>query len=90
MDVVMIIGIIASVLTASSFLPQLFKLLKEKKAENVSVLMLVVLFSGIVLWICYGALKKDIIIILANLVSLVINVITLVLTVKYKKEKVEN
>ena len=82
----MIIGITASVLTAASLLPQLFKLIKEKKAEDVSTGMLAVLFAGIVLWICYGFLKQDPIIILANLTSLIINVITLVLTVKYKRK----
>jgi MtN3 and saliva related transmembrane protein len=85
MDIIMIIGITASVLTAASLLPQLFRLLKEKRAEDVSVGMLVVLLTGVILWICYGTLKQDPIIIFANLASLVINVITLVLTVKYKK-----
>ena len=84
MDTTTIIGIAASVFTATSLLPQLVKLLKEKKAENISVGMLAVLFTGLALWIWYGSLKKDWIILISNAFSLIINIITLVLTLKYK------
>jgi len=46
-----IIGIAASACTAASLIPQLAKVLKEKKAENVSLVMLVVLFVGLGLWV---------------------------------------
>ena len=52
-----IIGLAAGVLTASSLIPQVVKTWKEKKAEDVSLLMLVILLSGIVLWIVYGIKK---------------------------------
>ncbi len=81
-----IIGIVASVFTALSLLPQLIKLAKEKKAENVSVGMLVVLFTGLVFWIIYGALKNDLIIIISNSFSLLINIITFCLMFKYKRK----
>jgi MtN3 and saliva related transmembrane protein len=66
MNFITIIGILASVCTAISLVPQLVKLLKEKKAENISLLMLAVLFAGVGLWIYYGILKKDFIIIVSN------------------------
>lgn len=84
MNLVTIIGILASLLTAISLLPQLFKILKEKKSENVSYGMLFVLFTGVGLWIYYGCLKKDSIIIIANSVSIIINMIVAVFTYKYK------
>ncbi len=80
-----IIGIIASVGTGISLLPQLFKLIKEKKAENISMLMLMVLFIGISCWIIYGIMKEDWIIIISNSFGLLVNIILSVFAIKYKK-----
>jgi MtN3 and saliva related transmembrane protein len=84
MSTTTLIGIGASAFTAVSMLPQLFKIIKEKKAENISLLMLAVLFTGLVLWIVYGIKKDDLIIIIANSFSLFINGIIFCLTLKYK------
>ena len=83
-SVVTIIGTVASVGTALSMLPQLTKLIKEKKAENISLYMLFVLFLGVSCWIVYGLLKNDWIIIISNSFSFVINLALTVLTLKYK------
>ncbi|MES2649492.1 MAG: SemiSWEET transporter [Bacteroidota bacterium] len=85
MNLITIIGIAASALTAISLLPQLIKLIKEKKAEDVSMGMLLILLCGLGLWIYYGILKKDWIIIIANSFSLLINIIVSSLTIKYKR-----
>lgn len=80
-----IIGIVAGVFTATSLLPQLIKILKEKKAEDVSIAMLIVLMTGVALWIYYGVLREDAPIIVTNCFSLMLNVITLFYRLKYKK-----
>jgi MtN3 and saliva related transmembrane protein len=85
MNFISIIGIAASALTAISLLPQLIKLIKEKKAEDVSMGMLLILLCGLALWIYYGILKKDWIIIVANCFSLLVNIIVSTLTIKYKQ-----
>ena len=59
-NISVIIGIAAGVLTAASMMPQVVKTIKTKKAENVSALMLIILIGGVILWIIYGFLKKDI------------------------------
>jgi MtN3 and saliva related transmembrane protein len=84
MDQVSVIGVAASVFTATSLIPQLVKLIKEKKSENISLGMLAVLFIGLALWVWYGFLKEDWIIIVSNAFSLLINIITVVLSIKYK------
>lgn len=80
-----LMGILASILTAISMLPQLIKMVKEKNAENVSILMLFVLLTGLGLWMYYGILIKDWIIIISNGFSVLLNVILLIYTMKYKK-----
>ena len=78
------VGIGAGVLTASSMLPQVIKVIKEKKATQVSVLMLVVLIAGVSLWIWYGVLKTDWPIMLTNGFSLLVNLTMLGLRFKYR------
>ncbi|MDQ3048004.1 MAG: SemiSWEET transporter [Bacteroidota bacterium] len=80
------VGLTAGVFTALSLLPQLVKIIKEKKAEDISMLMLGVLFTGIALWIWYGALKKDIPILVTNGISIVLNVLIIIFSIKYKKK----
>jgi len=78
------IGIAASALTAISLLPQLIKLLKEKKANDVSLGMLAILFAGLGMWTYYGYLKKDLIIIISNSFSFFINLLLAGFAMKYK------
>jgi MtN3 and saliva related transmembrane protein len=87
MEFTTIIGLIASIGTGTSLLPQLFKIIKEKKAGAVSLWMLVVLFVGLSCWIYYGILKKDWIIIVSNAFSFVVNIILAILSVKYKDKR---
>ncbi|MES2775486.1 MAG: SemiSWEET transporter [Bacteroidota bacterium] len=83
-QLVTIIGILASICSAVSTIPQLVKIIKEKKAENISLLMMIVLLAGLSLWICYGIMKKDTIIIASNSFSVVINILLLVFSIYYK------
>ena len=84
-----IVGLAAGICTSISLLPQLFKLLKHKKADDISLFYLVILFIGLGLWIWYGFLREDIPIIATNGFSLVINGIVIVLGIRYKKSHKE-
>jgi MtN3 and saliva related transmembrane protein len=84
MNLITINGVLASIFTGISLLPQLLKIIKRKKAGSVSLLMLATLLIGLILWVVYGILKNDYIIIISNGFSLIVNIITSVLTLKYK------
>jgi len=86
MDKTQWVGIIAGVLTATSMLPQVIKVFKEKKAENISLLMVLVLIGGVGLWIVYGIMRKDLPIIATNAFSLLVNLLLMVLRIKYKQK----
>jgi len=79
------IGIVAGICTAISLLPQLIKIVREKKAEDLSLVMLVVLVVGLAGWIWYGILKNDYPIIITNAFSFTVNVLIIIFTVTYKK-----
>lgn len=87
MDITQIIGIVAGILTATSLIPQLVKILKEKKADDVSPLMLIILLVGLGLWATYGFMKKDWPIIITNCFSFLLNLVVLFCRYKYAKDK---
>ncbi|MBC7829280.1 MAG: SemiSWEET transporter [Chitinophagaceae bacterium] len=87
MDITKIVGIIAGIFTGASMFPQVIKMIKEKKASQVSVFMLLILVAGLSLWIWYGFLKEDWPIIVTNLFSLSLNLIMIFLRYKYRNNK---
>ena len=87
MDWTQIIGLGAGILTASSLIPQVVKTLKQKKADEVSIKMLLVLQAGIILWIVYGFKRDDMPIIVTNCFSLLVNITMVVLRIKYGGNK---
>ncbi len=87
MDVTQIIGIVAGILTATSLIPQLVKILKEKKADDVSPLMLIILLVGLGLWASYGFMKKDWPIIITNCFSFILNTVVLFCRYKYARKE---
>jgi MtN3 and saliva related transmembrane protein len=79
------VGIAAGIFTSASLLPQLIKLLKEKKAQDLSIFFLAILFVGLALWVWYGIIKNDIPIIATNSFSIVVNSLIIIYGMKYKK-----
>ena len=79
------VGIIAGIFTAASLMPQLIKTFKTKKAEQLSLGMLIILMCGLAVWIYYGILRKDVPIIATNAFSFLLNIILMILRAKYKR-----
>jgi MtN3 and saliva related transmembrane protein len=80
-----VIGILASVFTSIALLPQLFKIFKEKKAHGISPLMLGSLLIGLSFWVAYGFMKKDMIIIIANIFALIVNILVVCAGLWYRR-----
>ena len=81
-----IIGITAGICTAISLLPQIIKVFKEKKTQDISLFYLFVLLAGLGLWTYYGIRKEDMPIIATNIFSMFLNIIMITLGVMYKKK----
>lgn len=86
MQLVQYIGIAAGILTATSLVPQLIKIVKEKKADDVSLWMLIILMAGLGLWTAYGIMREDWPIIITNAFSFLLNTVVLILSKKYSRE----
>jgi len=78
-------GYIAAILTTAAFLPQLIKTLKTKKADDVSLITLIMFITGVLFWIIYGYRISSLPIMLANVITLTLNSLILVSKIYYSK-----
>ena len=81
---VTILGYAACAITALTFLPQVIKTWKEKSAKNVSLMMFVIAFINEVLWIAYGALRNDMVIVVTNVIMIIMCSVMISLKLRYK------
>ena len=81
-----IFGYIAAVLTTAAFLPQLIKTLKTKKADDVSLVTLIMFIIGVLCWIIYGYKISSIPILIANLITLILNLLILISKIYFSKK----
>jgi MtN3 and saliva related transmembrane protein len=84
MDYITIIGLCAASLTTISFLPQAIKVWKLKETRDLSLIMFISFSIGVLLWLVYGIIKKDLALILANSITLILSSVILFFKLKYK------
>ena len=77
------VGYAGAFCTTISFLPQVVKVLREKDASALSLGMYLIFTFGVSLWLVYGLLKQDPVLIVANLVTLVLVSIILICKIRY-------
>ncbi len=83
-DYITTLGITAGILTTIAYLPQLIKTWQSKSAGDISWTMLIVLCLGIILWLAYGLAIHDLPILLANIFTLLLAGVILVLKIRYR------
>ena len=85
MNSIKILGLVAGTLTTISFLPQVIKTWKTRSAKDLSLVMFSVYCLGTFLWLMYGIYRHDIVIILANGVTLGLALILLYFKLRFKE-----
>ena len=79
-------GYFAAILTTLAFLPQLIKTLKTKKAEDVSLVTLIMFLTGVLSWIIYGYKISSTPILLANIITFFLNLLILIFKITFSKK----
>ena len=79
-------GYFAAILTTLAFIPQLIKTLKTKKAEDVSLTTLIMFLTGVAAWIIYGIEISSKPILVANIITFLLNFLILVFKLIYSKK----
>ncbi len=78
-------GYFAAILTTAAFLPQLIRTLKTKKAEDVSLITLIMFITGVGSWIIYGYKISSSPILIANIITFLLNLLILISKIYYSK-----
>ena len=84
MDWIEIIGFSAGTLSAITFLPQVIKTWKMKAADELSLLMILFVMSSVTLWVIYGLLISNRVIIFTNSIVLFLSFFLLYFKIRYK------
>ena len=79
-----ILGYAAGAITSLTFLPQVIKTWREKSAKDISLLMFLIAAINDVMWIAYGALLNNWVIILTNAIVLAMSLTMIYLKFRYK------
>ncbi len=83
MDEWTFLAFVAGALTSTGYLPQIFKGLKTRKLDDVSLLMPAVLGYGMILWLIYGLAREDSAIIAANVVGASLTTLLVLMKMRY-------
>ena len=78
-----ILGYVAGLITAFTFLPQVIKTWQTKSAKDVSLAMFLIALTNQILWLAFGILRNDQVIIITNAVMLVMTSLMITLKLKY-------
>jgi MtN3 and saliva related transmembrane protein len=78
-----LVGYIAATLTTAAFLPQVWKVWKSKSTKDLALPTLLSFIAGVAMWLVYGLLVQSTPIVIANIVTLVLNLMILRFKLRY-------
>lgn len=82
---VSLIGFAAGALCTIAYLPQALKSFRSKSVGDLSLIMLVCLNVGLLLWVCYGVMIRSLPIILPNAITFLLSAPLLVMKLRYRE-----
>ena len=81
-----LIGFVAGALTTFSFVPQLLRTWRLRRAHEISGLWLAAFIAGVALWLFYGLMLPSLPVIIANGATLVLTVPIAAVKLYYKEK----
>jgi MtN3 and saliva related transmembrane protein len=86
MNSIQLLGLAAGSLTTAAFLPQVIKTWKSRSAKDLSLGMFSLFCLGVVLWLVYGLVVRDIPVIAANFITLMLASTLLYFKLRWKNQ----
>jgi MtN3 and saliva related transmembrane protein len=83
----LIIATLAPIVNCIQLFPQLYKTYKTKSVKDLSFYSLLLILTTNILWLLHGYFIIDISLIVAGIVSMIINIALLTLYLLYRKKK---
>jgi MtN3 and saliva related transmembrane protein len=78
------LGLVSSAVTVSAYMPQVIKSWQTRELKDISFLMLLLFTIGSLLWITYGYFRKDIAVIISNIILFILQLSLIYLKIKDK------
>jgi len=78
------IGLVAGALTSIAVIPQVVKTYRTRHARDISIWQPLLLDLGMILWLIYGILLRDLPLILANAFSIICNTLLIGMKIYFK------
>lgn len=85
MDPIQVLGLAAGSLTTVSFLPQVIKTWRSRSAKDLSLGMFSLFCVGVVLWLVYGIIVRDIPVVAANFVTFLLAATLLFFKLRFRR-----
>lgn len=82
-----IVGYVAGICTATVFMPQTLKTIREKNVKGLSLFSYTIYIIGMIAWTAYGFYLHSLQMIIFNSISLVFAVIIAYMIIKYGKSE---
>jgi len=80
------IGLVAGFLTSVAVIPQVVRTYRTRHARDISIWQPVLLDIGMILWLIYGIMLKDLPLILANAFSIFCNTLLIGMKIYFKED----
>ncbi|MFP3133089.1 MAG: SemiSWEET transporter [Nitrososphaeria archaeon] len=84
MNFTLVLGLVAGFLTTVAYVPEIIKVFNTKDTKGISLLWLLTLLTGVLLWFYYGVLIISIPVMAANGVSAFLILLLIFLKIKYR------
>jgi MtN3 and saliva related transmembrane protein len=84
LDYANFLGLSAGTLTTAAFVPQALKIWQSKSAADVSYGMFFIFSTGVFLWLLYGIAIGAAPVIIANVITLALAILIIILKIKYR------
>jgi len=78
-----IVGLSGAILTSIAFAPQVIRTIRTKDTDGLSLGMYLIFTMGVVCWLVYGIYLKNLPIILANTITLILSSTILLLKIRH-------
>jgi len=83
MDFTNLLGFTAASLTTLAFLPQVIQVWRSRSTKDISLPMLITFIAGVSLWLIYGVRVNAAPIVIANAITLILNLAILRFKLKH-------
>ncbi len=78
------VGLFGAFLSSITFIPQVIKAWQSKSVDDLSIWMILIVFTSVIVWLVYGFYLNLLPVIIANAIILILSIVLLVFKIKFK------